>query len=143
MAQPFAPGVIRVGCTVTLRVSRSGREGTIQWLISRGRTRVEEGVLGRRTRLARALLGRHVGEVLSPRESGGPYWLRVEAIEMPVGGREAADEEPAATLGLGGLTVRIGYAEAWDGVFPGDEEDSELEDGLDRPQEGRWEDGES
>lgn len=119
MSAPFAPGVVRVGCTVLLRVARDGQEGTIEWLISRGRTRVDEGVLGHRTRLAGTLLGRRVGEVVAHRQNGQTFWLRIEAMECPVGTSfRELDREPATLFGLGGLTVRIAYEEGWFGPLP-------------------------
>lgn len=116
---PFAAGVVRVGCTVTLRVAHEGREGTIQWLITRGRTRVDEGVLGHRTRLARTLVGCRVGDVVPHRQGGQCFWLRVEAIECPVPSRRRdVEQEPTAVFGLGGLTVRISYEEGWGWLPP-------------------------
>lgn len=122
MIAPFAPGVVRVGCSVTLRIARDGREGVIEWLITKGRTRVEEGVLGRRTRLARCLLGRRVGDVVPPEEAPGRLWIRIEAIEFPVDGRLAALEDPVVVPWVGGLTVRIAYDEGWNLPIPESEE---------------------
>lgn len=113
MASPFASGEVRVGCTVTLRVARDGMEGIITWLISRGRTRLDEGVLGRRTRLARCLIGRRCGDVVPPAEAPGGIWIRIEAIEFPVDGRMAALEDPLVVPWVGGLTVRIAYDDGW------------------------------
>ncbi len=143
MSAPFASGAVRIGCTVTLRVARNGREGTIQWLISRGRTRVDEGVLGHRTRLARNLIGRHVGDVVAHRQNGQAFWLRVEAIECPVGSNfREINQEPATMFGLGGLTVRIAYEEGWVGPMPTGitEEDASPQSGENY--RGYWDDSE-
>lgn len=141
MNAPFAPGHVRVGCTVSLRVAKDGQEGTIQWLISRGRTRVSEGVLGRRTRLAKALLGRHVGEILTPDQTGSPFWLRIEAIEMPVATAEELEVEPATLYSLGGMSVRISYEEGWTGPLPEDNPAGAGDGSGDQPYRGGyWDD---
>lgn len=144
MSAPFAPGSIRPGCTVRLRVAQDGQEGTIEWLITRGRTRVDEGVLGHRTRLARTLMGRRVGEVVAHRQSGQAFWIRIEAIECPVGSTfRDLDQEPATLHGLGGLTVRIAYEEGWLGPLPqgNPEDDASRQPGENGGAGGYWDDG--
>lgn len=75
--------IVTPGCTVHVTLATDDGLQDAEYLISRGKTRLDEGVLNQRHRLARLMMGLSSGQVITPGGVCGIHWLRVNLVAPP------------------------------------------------------------